>query len=399
MLFGMIMLVLVAAVAFFQYIQGFFSAMISCVLTMLAALIAVTFHEPVAEALLGKQLPGQAHAIVLVVMFSLTYAIMRFLTDKLVPGNMRFMLIVEKIGAGVFGLLAGMFTVGVLAIAAQMLPFGPSIGGYSRMPLADRAVSVKNVPRKFYDTNIAIFSELSNDRYDNASASSMFPLPFDGLVLGLTSYLSSGGSLAGERAFGQVHPDYATELFGNRLAEPFGGGRVMYSAGTDEISVSHVYTSKSLLNSPEDLELQNVRGEHSVAVTAEGTIPVVVRVTFSGLKESVVMTPAAVRLVVKGKDDSADYYPVGSYQRGEQLLLTRADDPIGIEPGRTVDFVFMVDSEKLIKTDSSEMRLPSKTFLEANRAARVDLSNKEVSQGVPGDSGSVGIQTKKQQQQ
>ena len=53
MVFGMIMLVLVAAVAFYQYIQGFFSAMISCVLAIMAALIAVASHEPVAESLLA----------------------------------------------------------------------------------------------------------------------------------------------------------------------------------------------------------------------------------------------------------------------------------------------------------------------------------------------------------
>lgn len=399
MLFGIMMLVLVAAIAFYQYIQGFFSAMISCVLAILAALIAVAYHEPLAEALLSKNLPAQAHAIVLVVMFAVTYAIMRALADKLVPGNVRFVFIVDKIGAGVFGLLAAIFAVGVLVIAAQMLPFGPSIAGYARLPLVDRGeISIKNMPRKFWDTKVGIWDELERDRYDSASAASMFPLPFDGMVLGLTSYLSSGGSLAGERSFAQVHPDYATELFGSRLAQPFGGGGLRYSSGPDDVSVSQVYTSKSVLNNPADIESPVIRGNHSVAVTSEGMIPVVARVTFSGSRTSGMMTSAAVRLVVKGKDDSMDYWPVGSFQHGEQLLLTRADDPISIDSGQTVDFVFMVDSERLLKGDNSELRLPRGTFLEAGRAARVDLSGKEISQSVPGGSDSVGIPTKAPQQ-
>lgn len=396
MLFGMIMLVLVAAVAFYQYVQGFFSAMISCVLAILAALIAVAYHEPLAESLLAKPLPAQAHAVALVVIFALAYVLMRLLADKLVTGNVRFSILVDKVGAGAFGLLAAVFTVGVLAIAAQTLPFGPSIGGYSRFPLVNRPeVSLRNLPRQLYNTNMGVWDELEHDRYDSASTSSMFPLPLDSAVLGLTSYVSAGGSLAGDRSFAQVHPDYATELFGNRLAQPFDGGGVLYSSGSNGVTVSQVYTSKSVLDNPEDIEMGAVRGEHSVAVTSEGATPVVVRVTFPG---STVLTAAAVRLVVKGKDDYVDCYPVGSYQHGERLMLTRPDDPMLVDPGPSVDFVFMVDSESLIKSEDSTLRLPRGTFLEAKEAARVDLSNKEISPTVPGGSESVGVLTKTNRQ-
>ncbi len=396
MVFGMIMLVLVAAVAFYQYIQGFFSAMISCVLAIMAALIAVAYHEPVAESLLAKPLPAQAHAVALVVIFAVAYVLMRLLADRLVTGNVRFSVLVDKIGAGVFGLLAGIFTVGVLAIAAQTLPFGPSIGGYSRLPVASRPeIGLKHLPRQLYDTKIGVWDELERDRYDSASSSSMVPLPLDGAVLGLTSSLSAGGSLAGDRSFAQVHPDYATELFGTRLAQPFNGSAVLYSSVSNGVTVSQVYTTRSVLDNPEDIEVGVVRGEHSVAITSEGTTPVVVRVTLPG---STLLTPAAVRLVVKGKDDSVNYFPIGSYQKGERLLLTRPDDPIVVDPGPSVDFVFLVNSESLIKTEDSALRLPRGTFLEAKEAARVDLSDKEISRGVPGGSESVGILAKIKQQ-
>jgi hypothetical protein len=400
MLFGIIMLVLVAAVAFFHYVQGLFTAMTSCVLAILAAMIALAHHEPVAESLLARAMPAQAHAIVLVALFSLSYVVMRVAADKLVPGNVRFNVMVDKIGAGVFGVLAACFGVGVLAIAAQLLPFGPSIAGYSRYALADRSdFTVKNLPRQLYYTKLGAWNELERDRYDSASASGMFPLPIDSMVLGLASYVSAGGSLAGVRSFAQVHPDYSNELFGTRLAQPFNGGDVLFSVGTAPgLTVSQVYTSKAVLDNPEDIESKVVRGEHSVTVTSEGdTVPLVIRVAIAAAKGTVVATPAAVRLAISGKDGSRDYYPIGSYQRGERLLLFRPDDPICIDPGQSVDFVFMVESENLVRSGASdsEIHLPRGTFIEANRSARADLSGREIAQSSPGGGENVGVLDKK----
>lgn len=389
MLFGIIMLVLVAAVAFYHYIQGFFSAMISCMLVILAAVVAVAYHEPVAEGLLAQHLPAYAHAVVLVVMFALAYAFMRLVADRLVPGNVRFHVLVDKIGAGVCGAVAGIFATGVLAVAAQSMPFGPSIGGYARMPLADRGeISFNDLPRKYYSTNFGVWNELDRDNLD--SASGLFPLPVDGAVLGLTSYLSDGGSLAGNRSMARIHPDYATELFGNRLGQPFGGGDVLYTSAGVDLNVGEVYTSQWVLNNPEDIEATMVRGDRTMAVSAEGATPVVIRASLQGMKGTGALTMSAVRLVIKGKN----YYPIGSYQRGEQLVLTRPDDPLFIEAGRSVDFVFLVDSEQLQKVEGSGLVLPAGSLIEVKRAARVDLSGKEVSENAPGTAANIGVLTK-----
>ena len=196
MVFGLIILVLLGAVAFYHYVQGFFSAMISAFLAVIAALVAVSFYEPVAEGMLMTQLPNQAHAVALVGLFALTYVFLRLAADKLIPGNIQVPLMADKIGAGVFGVIAGIFTTGILALAAQMLPFGPSIAGYSRYPLADRSVSSLHVPGKYQLQDLYAFDELQVDTLDPAKASGLFPLPVDDMVAGLATYVSDGGSVA-----------------------------------------------------------------------------------------------------------------------------------------------------------------------------------------------------------
>lgn len=391
MLFGIIMLVLVAAVAFYHYIQGFFSAVVSAALVIMAAVLAISFHEPIAESVLADHVPAYAHAIVLVVFFSLTYLIMRLLTDRLVPGNVRFHVIVDKVGAGAAGAVAGIFAAGVLAVAAQTMPFGPSIAGYSRFPFADRGeITIENLPRKYYDTHFLITRELERDDLDTAQASAMFPIPVDGAVLGLTSYLSNGGSLAGERPFASVHPDYATELFAHRMSQPYQGGDVLYSKSNTGVSVSHVYTSRWVMNSPQDLELKPIRADRTVAVPqTEGMTPVVVRASLLGGKGSL-LTMGSFRLVVAGKD----HYPIGSYQRGEQLALTRPDDPVLIDGSKSVDFVFLVDTSLLAGKEGSGKALPRGSFLQAKRAARADLSGKEISENPPGGGDNIGVTPK-----
>ena len=49
MIFSIIILALIVAIAFIHYTQGFFSSMISMVLAILAARLAVGYHENVAD--------------------------------------------------------------------------------------------------------------------------------------------------------------------------------------------------------------------------------------------------------------------------------------------------------------------------------------------------------------
>jgi hypothetical protein len=74
-------------VAFFHWLQGFFSSAISAVLAVFSAVIAVSYHEVIVERFLAGGMADSAHAVVLVGMFAVIYSVLRTLFDKFVPGN------------------------------------------------------------------------------------------------------------------------------------------------------------------------------------------------------------------------------------------------------------------------------------------------------------------------
>src|SRR5687767_11781931 len=132
MILTIIILVLVGAIAFFHYTQGLFSATLSAICTILAAVLAFSYHEVVVDMLLGGRFAGSAHAITLVVLFAVIYMVLRVMFDKMVPGNVRLPLLMDKIGGAAMGLVAGVFAGGIILIVAQYLPLMPSVAGVAR---------------------------------------------------------------------------------------------------------------------------------------------------------------------------------------------------------------------------------------------------------------------------
>lgn len=386
MLFGVIILVLVAGIAYYHYVQGFFSALLSVVMVIMAMAVAISYHEIVAEKLLASVMPNAAHAVGLVGLFALTYFVARQIADRLVPGNIRLHVMVEKIGAGALGLFAGIFSVGILAIAAQMLPFGPSIAGFSRYPVRDREANGLVLAGVWRKQDLIVHDELDVEAMTPARAKSMFPLAVDNMTLGLASYLS-GGSLAGTRLLTAVHPSYLDELFAQRLG-PARGGDVMFPAeGKQPLTVTDVYTGDRILIQPEDFEVKDVRSDRvPTAYGGPDTIPVVIRATMEPLEGGHnAINMGSVRLVVRDQD----YYPIGSYQNG-RLLMTRPDDMLFINGSAPVDYVFIVPAEMLAKDSAGAHTLPAGSFLEAKRGSRFALEGREISTRQPSFAG-VGV--------
>src|SRR3954468_24878109 len=99
MLFGVIVLILVGAIAYFHYVQGFFSATISMILAIIAAVVAFSYHEALVRSLLRGKFADEASALMLVALFAGVYTLLRVLFDKAVPGNIRLPVLMDKIGA------------------------------------------------------------------------------------------------------------------------------------------------------------------------------------------------------------------------------------------------------------------------------------------------------------
>jgi uncharacterized membrane protein required for colicin V production len=105
MIMTLIVLALVGVITFFHYVQGLFSAALSAMLAVIAAVVAFGFHEPLARLLVGK-IPDQAHAAVLVGVFAVTYGLLRFIFDKYIPRKVQVPLMLDKVGAAFNGVVA-----------------------------------------------------------------------------------------------------------------------------------------------------------------------------------------------------------------------------------------------------------------------------------------------------
>ena len=98
---------LIAAVAFYQAIQGTFSALIMTVLTVVCSVVALNFYEPAAQALIGR-LGAYAHAVCLLALFVVPLLALRELFDRLVRGNVILGLWIDRIGGAVLGAVTGL---------------------------------------------------------------------------------------------------------------------------------------------------------------------------------------------------------------------------------------------------------------------------------------------------
>src|SRR5689334_23215472 len=119
MILSIVILIMVGGIAYFHYVTGFFSATLSAICAVLSAAIAISYQETIVEKFLGGKMVDYANAAVTVALYCLSYLILRMLFDRLVPGNVRVPLWVDRIGAVAMGLVAGLMAAGTVAFAAQ----------------------------------------------------------------------------------------------------------------------------------------------------------------------------------------------------------------------------------------------------------------------------------------
>ncbi|MGH7213416.1 MAG: CvpA family protein [Tepidisphaeraceae bacterium] len=402
MIFTIIILALVGAVAFFHYVQGFFSAAISALLVVLAAMMAVSYHEPLTNVLLAGKMADQGLAISLTAIFASVYIVLRLVFDKLIPGNVRLPVIADKVGAAVMGLVAGVYAVGVVAIAAQTLPFGPSIAGYSRYPLADRReVVMPALPGR--DQRRDGFIE---DELDVLSLTDTAPrklvIPVDDIVLGTAAMLSSDiGSMAGARPLASIHPDYLQELFGARIGIQVGANRTALNqeGRTEQVTVEGAFRLDSAGQAdqePEWIRQGGTRQELASTLRPGGNqVILVVRTVFHKGAEDTAdrlfrFSSASARLVAAGKN----YFPIGTFDGG-RVWATKPDDFLFVDlskEDRGADLVYLIEyGDAVIPDDTGDKELIAPgVFLEVKRMGRVDLSGMLVEKrAIPGDN--VGV--------
>jgi len=211
MWFSLFATVLILAITFYQGLQGLFSALIMCILTILSAALAFGLYEDLYFAQLMAYQPDHGRAIALMAIFIVTLLALRLIFDQLVSGNMQFPVYVERAGGGAFGLVSAMIIIGMLAIGFQMLPLPTTFLGFTRYTLLEGDKVVVNAPEAVEQTgdNTVARSRVDWSRVEQVR-NSLWLRP-DGFTAALVSHLS-GNALRGRNGFGEVFPDFLASL-------------------------------------------------------------------------------------------------------------------------------------------------------------------------------------------
>ena len=394
MILTLIILALVGAVAFFHYLQGFFSATISAMLSIISAVLAFSLHEKVVDTLLGGRFSDFAHAMALAGLFAVIYGVLRVAFDKMVPGNVRFPVIVDKVGGGVMGLIAGVFVGGIVAIVAQYMPLHPSVAGYARYAVDNRSVIVPPEGTGGRSLDSETWDELKTPKpgqFEQGDKQTMMLIPMDDVVVNTVSRLSArDGSLGWDAPLEQSHPDFLQELFAQRLGVQ---GRATRVALKDAVQSVELYRLDSIERRDHEYkELRQRPFEATPLKPANNQLLVVARLLFNRSaadKDGLVrFSPGAVRLVARqGTGPSAEwvnYYPIGTVDNAKTLYVSAPDDYLFADSKAAdagADFAFLVDKSGFAEggnSPSASLEVAPGAFIEFKRLAKKDLKDTKV---------------------
>jgi len=342
MILSLIILISIGIIAYFHYVQGFLSSLISAVCAAFAATLAFGYHETVVETFLGGRMADYAHSMAIVVLFAAIYTILRVVFDSFIPGNIAVPLYVDRVGAAVLGIVTGLFTMGVFAIAAQQLPVGPSVAGFARFPLdSSRPVVVSWPGQRAMDKRV--HAELVDETFDDSKQQSLL-IPVDAMLVSFTEALSAGGSISGARPLHSVHPDLLTQLFGQRLGMQVGSRRVAFNTGgANHVSLGGLYRLKQAAQMQgESEQIKDRKLKPTIETAGDNDLLLVVRTRIDANAagdndKRFRFSLGAVRLMAGG----ANWYPLGTLEDAGILFSNRLDDFLIMPPEKEmVDFVF-----------------------------------------------------------
>jgi hypothetical protein len=398
MVFSLVIILFIGIITFFHYVQGFFSATISAMIAVLAAVMAVSYDETVVNTLLKGKMADSAHGLVLCMIFAVVYMVLRVIFDMAIPGNVRVPSTVDKAGSILMGLVAGVFTTGIFAIAVQTLPFDPGISfmGYSRYTLRDNPQVTVPMLGQFQDS--AIYNQMQDTAMTPDKQKGML-VPVDDWVLATVYHLSDGGSLSGDRTLASIHPDYLQELFGQRVGIQTGARHAaLQFPGTSVIDISGLYSVPTLpVVDGQNKELRPAGYtplyKNVVKPSADQRILVArIKVNSNATDDEdhiFRFSCGSIHLVGKVGDGYKDYYPIGTLYNARTVLLNMPDDFLFVKEGDSFDAVFVVDQSLL--AGKTTIKVAPETFISVKRFANIDLSGMAVKTVIPYDSGVADI--------
>ena len=386
MLFNTLLLLLLGVIVFFHYVQGAFSSFISAVVATIAASVAIGYHENVIVSLLGGKATDMSIAMTIVGLFAITYLVLRYVLDRSIPGNVRLPVTADRIAAGCFGLIAGVFAVGTLAVAAQTLPTGTYTIDFARYSTSGtRGVAFNLGTGSFGMDDIELRGELESPVASEETRSNLW-FPVDQFTLGFVGFQSASGAMSGAHNFREIHPDFLAQQFlaraGSEIAQKV--TTLAQLRGEDRVKIQEVFVLNSTLNQVEG-ELKEIRNRTLPAtISPDPTkLLLVVRLDVDNNeadKDNLLrFSTGSVRLSVGGKN----HYPLGTLERGNVLVANAIDDPIRAELG-TIDFVYQIDRADIVASEEAGVtKFKPDAFIEFRRLGRVSLADKPSTGSVP----------------
>ena len=127
---NILILLILAIMAWWWTSQGLFSGFIHLVCTIFAGAIALALWEPLVYGFLLSRMPEYAWGVGLLVPFAAALLLARTIADKTVPGNLSFHNIPDAVGGGFMGFCSAVLTAGFLVIGLQMIGL-PDLLGYT----------------------------------------------------------------------------------------------------------------------------------------------------------------------------------------------------------------------------------------------------------------------------
>lgn len=205
MWFSLFAVVLILAITFYQGLHGLFSAVIMCILTVLASALAFGLYENVFFAFLVDRQPEHGRAIAMMSIFIVSLLVLRVLADALIKNNQTYPMYVDRAGGGLFGFITAMIMVGMLTIGFQMLPFHDTFLGFERYTLVDASGQPVKLRDPADPNSLPPAHEGLRLRRNSVWLS---PGQFTATLAG---YLSDN-ALRGETPMSEVYPDFMGTL-------------------------------------------------------------------------------------------------------------------------------------------------------------------------------------------
>ena len=335
----LILITVLLSVAHFYLKSGALVSFATFAAAVFGVIVAFAYYEPLTNMLLSRGYGGQwALAGIYVVLFVLTFAVIRTAADFMFGQDVDLGYVITKITAIVCGVLTGLIISGVVLVALAMAPTSAK-WPYARLGDGNSAVTAANI-----------------------RSPSKPLIRADGIVTELFSWISRG-SLCSKKSFAVYHTDFLNQVhLNNYMARK----KVYTVAGNRAVRVPKKGVRK--LDSDND-NLTVVRMEVKNADVKKGGA--------RGAEGDVTFTLGQVRLICKRKNGQIDtrgsadavYYPEGRIV-DSRIADKEADKKnlTGAMSGRVLEKRSL---DEIIKLDREEFKIGDRSA-----DARIDLAFK-----------------------